>query len=104
MLTGDPADSECKDGVKREVVNQRHLETVIHEYCLHYKRRAPASEPQLTTANVPQRSYPGGWWADRAAHPPRWPTQRLSLYVGGRVTSFSNPDTKKCQMSQGRCR
>jgi putative transposase len=28
--------------------------------------------------------------ADRAEHSPRWPTQRLSPFAGGRVTSFSN--------------
>src|SRR5206468_1129239 len=55
------------------------------------QRRAPAPEPQPTTARLPQRSYAGGRWSDRAANPPRRLAQRLSPIAGCRVTSFSNP-------------
>src|SRR5260370_35900636 len=72
------------------IVNERPLETVIQEYCLHYNEGAPASEPQSKTAGVPQRSYPGaGSPIERSTRLGGF-AQRLSLSTDGGVTTFSN--------------
>ncbi len=92
---------ECLDWML--VVNQRHLETVINEYCLHYNDerphrsrnlRPPASRSdrmQIAAGQIERRTRLGGLLSD------------YRPIDDGRVTSFSNP-TRPLRRARSVCR
>ncbi len=80
---------ECLDWIL--IVNQRHLDTVLAEYCLHYNHERAASEPQPATTGLARRSDHPCRWPDRAKHSPRRATQPLQPRRACCLTRFSNP-------------
>ena len=83
---------ECLD--RMLVVNQRHLEAIVREYCMHYNQERPTPQPRVATTSGTRRSRRRQNSCCPTARAAGRPDQRVLLRDDGGLNRWSVPSTR----------